>query len=51
MYGCLHGQAIGDALGVGSEFMSKQYVIRNYPGGLKNYDWIQRWTKGAWIFL
>ena len=48
MYGCLYGQAIGDALGVGSEFMSKQDVIRNYPDGLKNYDQIQRWIKGAW---
>ncbi len=51
MYGSLYEQTIGDALGVGSEFISKQYVIRNYPGGLKNYDRIQRWTKGAWIFL
>ncbi len=51
MYGSLYGQAIGDALGIGSEFMSKQDVIRNYPGGLKNYDRIQRWIKGAGFFL
>lgn len=54
MLGCLYGQAIGDALGLGSEFMSKDEVIKNYPGGLRNYDQIiqdahrRRWEKGAW---
>lgn len=54
MLGCLYGQAIGDALGLGSEFMSKDEVIKNYPGGLRNYDQIiqdahrRRWAKGAW---
>lgn len=54
MLGCLYGQAIGDALGLGSEFMSKDEVIKNYPSGLRNYDQIiqdehrQRWPKGAW---
>lgn len=54
MEGCLYGQAIGDALGLGSEFMSKVEVSRNYPNGLKNYDQIiqdahrRRWAKGAW---
>lgn len=54
MFGCLYGQAIGDALGLGSEFMSKDEVIKNYPDGLKNYDQIiqdahrRRWAKGAW---
>lgn len=38
MLGCLYGQAIGDALGLCSEFMSKDEVLRNYPDGLKNYD-------------
>lgn len=54
MLGCLYGQAIGDALGLGSEFMSKAEVLKNYPNGLKNYDQIiqdahrRRWAKGAW---
>ena len=54
MLGCLYGQAIGDALGLGSEFMSKDEVIKNYPDGLKNYGQIiqdahrRRWTKAAW---
>ena len=54
MLGCLYGQAIGDALGLGSEFMSKDEVLKSYPDGLKNYDQIiqdahrRRWVKGAW---
>lgn len=54
MLGCLYGQAIGDALGLGSEFMSKAEVAKNYPDGLRNYNHIiqdthrRRWTKGAW---
>lgn len=54
MLGCLYGQAIGDALGLGSEFMSKDEVSKNYPGGLKSYNQIvqdahrRRWAKGAW---
>lgn len=54
MKGCLYGQAIGDALGLGSEFMSKVEVSKNYPDGLKIYDQIiqdahrRRWAKGAW---
>ena len=54
MLGCLYGQAIGDALGLGSEFMSKDEVIKNYPNELKIYDQIiqdahrRRWAKGAW---
>lgn len=54
MLGCLYGQAIGDALGLGSEFMSKDDVLKNYPEGLKKYNQIvqdahrRRWAIGAW---
>lgn len=54
MLGCLYGQAIGDALGLGAEFMSKDDVNKNYPERLKNYNQIiqdthrRRWAKGAW---
>lgn len=54
MLGCLYGQAIGDALGLGTEFMSKDEVVRNYPNGLMSYDRIiqdahrRRWAKGDW---
>lgn len=54
MRGCLYGQAIGDALGLGSEFMNRDQVFRNYPDGLSRYDQIiqdahrRRWHKGAW---
>ncbi len=54
MLGCLYGQAIGDALGLGSEFMNKDEVSKNYPAGLSRYDQIaqdvhrRRWKKGAW---
>lgn len=54
MLGCLYGQAIGDALGLGSEFMDKDEVQKNYPTGLKHYDQIiqdahrRRWKKGTW---
>lgn len=54
MLGCLYGQAIGDAVGLGSEFMTKDEVTKNYPKGLSRYDQIiqdghrRRWHKGAW---
>lgn len=52
--GCLYGQAIGDALGLGTEFLRKSDVKRLYPDGLYRYDDIiqdahrRRWHKGAW---
>ena len=52
--GLIYGQAIGDALGLGTEFMSKSEVASKYPRGLHSYDQIiqdrhrHRWPKGAW---
>ena len=52
--GVLFGQAIGDALGLGTEFMTQKEVNRFYPNGLTDYNQIiqdyhrKRWAKGAW---
>ena len=52
--GTLFGQAIGDALGLGTEFMSKKDVIWYYPKGLTHYAQIiqdshrKRWKQGSW---
>lgn len=52
--GVIFGQAVGDALGLGSEFLSKKEVLEHYPNGLKDYDQIiqdrhrSRWRKGDW---
>lgn len=54
IYGCIFGQAIGDALGLASEFLSKQQVRDYYPQGLKSYQDIvrdrhrKRWAIGSW---
>lgn len=50
----IFGQAIGDALGLASEFMIKEEVKYFYPNGIRSYDDIIQdrhrslWQKGAW---
>jgi ADP-ribosylglycohydrolase len=52
--GVFFGQAIGDALGLGTEFMTKEQVLSYYPKKLKEYSQIlqdghrSRWKKGSW---
>lgn len=52
--GVIFGHAFGDALGLGTEFLSKQKVKEYYPNGLKNLGDIirdnhrKRWEGGAW---
>lgn len=52
--GIIYGQAIGDALGLSTEFMSKSEVQKAYPDGINSYEDIQvdahteRWVKGDW---
>lgn len=52
--GAFFGQAIGDALGLGTEFMTKAEVSKHYPDGLNDYAQIVqdyhrlRWEKGSW---
>lgn len=38
MAGCLYGQAVGDALGLGTEFLSKDEISKYYPQGLSRYE-------------
>ena len=52
--GVFFGQAIGDALGLGTEFLSKDEVTSLYPNSLTTYSQIiqdthrSRWKKGDW---
>lgn len=52
--GTIFGQAVGDALGLSTEFMSKQDVDRFYPNGIEDYSQIvqddhrRRWQRGDW---
>ena len=52
--GTIFGQAVEDALGLSTEFMSKQEVDRFYPNGIEDYSQIvqddhrRRWQRGDW---
>ena len=52
--GTIFGQAVGDALGLSTEFMSKQEVDRFYPNGIEDYSQIvqddhrRRWQRREW---
>lgn len=52
--GTIFGHAVGDALGLGTEFLSKSDVARLYPHGLRSYEQIfrdghrGRWATGDW---
>ena len=54
VFGVLFGQAVGDAIGLGAEFMTKDKVRWHYPDGLSGYEQIiqddhrRRWHRGDW---
>ena len=49
MLGALFGQAVGDALGMGAEFMSKEKVHEVYPSGLRHYSDIKNNAIGGFL--
>jgi len=54
IFGTIAGHAIGDALGLGTEFLTRKQVSEYYPSRLIKYDQIiqdahrRRWTPGDW---
>ena len=52
--GTIYGQAIGDALGLGTEFMNDEEIALKYPNGITHYNDIfqdrhrKRWKIGDW---
>lgn len=52
--GTIFGQAIGDALGLGTEFLTDKDMAQYYPNGLTYYDEIfqdyhrKKWKPGEW---
>lgn len=52
--GTIYGHAIGDALGLGTEFMDDSFMRLAYPNGFSHYgeifqdDHRSRWRKGEW---
>ncbi len=52
--GCIYGQAIGDALGLGTEGMTDEDIAWKYPHGLQQYKQIyqdshrKHWEIGDW---
>ena len=54
--GCLYGQAIGDALGLGTEGMTDEDMASKYPKGIRHYSQSlqdrhrKRWQIGDWTY-